>query len=325
MRRRRFLGVTAALAVTGTAGCVGVDASSRTETHEFDVSTGTDVVVSNTLGDLTVEEGDAESLRVRAEKHDGLGNDDAFDNVRVATEATDEQFEVSVVDERDDRFVKATWLHLRLSVPSGVAVTEVTGDDGDVTVDGAGGALTVDVEDGDVDVRDRDGDVTVTADDGDHTYRGLGGDLTVSGDDGDVTAERVGGDVAIDLDDGDADVSDVDGAVSVETGDGDVDARSVGALDAVTGDDGDVAVDVPAIRDDARIEVDDGDVIARLGSDLDARLVLETDGGDVDTSGLDERLGVEGDVERLATTLGEGTHTLRITTDDGDVELQSLD
>lgn len=325
MKRRRFLGATAALAVTGAAGCVSIDAATATETHEFEVPADTDVVVSNPLGGVSVERGEAGPLRVRAEKHDGVGNDDALDDVRVTGDGSGDEFEVAVVDDRPVGPIRSTTVDLDLTVPPDVAVTEITADDGEVTVDGAGEDLELDVDDAAVEVRDRDGDVTVTADDGDLVFRGIGGDLTVTGDDGAVTATRVDGDVSVDVDDGDVDVTDVSGYVSVDYDDGDVSAASVGGVDDVTGDDGNAALDIPAVREDATVEVDDGDLEIGLGTDLDARLVVTTDRGDVDTSNMDDRFAAEGEIERLETTFGEGAHTLRIRTDDGDVELHSLE
>lgn len=325
MRRRRFLGAAATVAVTGGAGCISVDAATATETHEFDVQRGTDLAVRNSLGSVTVGRGAGGPLEVRAEKRDEVGNEDALDDVRVETEASDGEFEVFVVDEREGNRVRATRLDLDVAVPPGVAVTAVTDDDGEVAVDGVGGDLTVRADDADVRVRNHDGDVTVRADDGDQTVRDISGDLSVDVDDGDVTAERVGGDVSVDVDDGDVTATDVDGVVSMTYGDGDVRAESVGAIGDVSGDDGTARLDIPAVRRDATVEVDDGTVTARLGTDLDARFVLETDNGDVDASGLDGRMGVEGDVDRLETVLGDGGNTLRIATDDGDVELRPLD
>ena len=301
MKRRGFLG--GVLATLGaTAGCIGVEAAETTERHSYDLD-GESVVVDNPAGDVTVRTGDRSDVRVRAVKHDSLGDEDALSKLSMSIERSDGVLTVGVTDETESGVVSSTWLDLRVALPEGTPVTDVSVED-DVDLQGAASAVTVESEDGDIRLRGVDGDVDTETGDGDVRLRSVNGDATVETDDGDVT------------------VREVEGSVTIDTDDGDVTVREVGAIGDVTLGDGDATVDVTAVDGSATVSSDDGDITASLVPDIDARLSAHTDDGDVRVEGFDFVSG--DDVRSVETTLGDGGSSLELVTDDGDVEIERL-
>ena len=147
---------------------------------------------------------------------------------------------------------------------------------------------------------------SATTRNGDVTVRDATGDATLETTNGRVTAERVAGYLTLRTSNGSVDATDVDGIDRAETSNGSVD------------------VEVPAIRQDTRVESTNGSVTMRVATDLDVDIELQTTNGDVSYSGLDLSVSSESDT-RLRGTLGSGGSRLVGETTNGDVRLRALD
>jgi DUF4097 and DUF4098 domain-containing protein YvlB len=140
---------------------------------------------------------------------------------------------------------------------------------------------------------------------------------------GDVTARNVGGNPRLRTSNGDAVAREVGGYVSLDTSNGRVEATGIEGLDGAASSNGDVEVEIPALRQDARVETSNGDVTAALATGLDADVTAETSNGDVSTAGLSFGDAESGD-SRFSGRLGEGGTDLRLSTSNGDVTLSAL-
>jgi len=89
----------------------------------------------------------------------------------------------------------------------------------------------------------------------------------------------------------------------------------VETLDVV---DGDIVTSIPAAGHDATISTTDGDIIARLGDDLDARIVASTTDGEIDGVDALEKLETVSETY-LAGLVGNGAKTISMEATDGDV------
>ncbi|MFC6976156.1 DUF4097 family beta strand repeat-containing protein [Halomicroarcula sp. GCM10025709] len=150
---------------------------------------------------------------------------------------------------------------------------------------------------------------------------------TVQTDVGDIEVTDLAGDLQARTDTGDVRIRRVEGTVSAESDTGDVDVRTPAALDGATADTGDVSVDIPAIDGETTVQTDTGDVVARVGPDLDATLVAQSSNGNVELTGVSLSNGeTTGDVtdEVVRGELGDGGPTLRVASETGDVTVQSL-
>jgi hypothetical protein len=166
-------------------------------------------------------------------------------------------------------------------------------------------------------------DLDLRGDDGDVSIAGWRGRLGARGEDGDVNLEGCETVAHIDLDDGDLDLSGCSGDFDIRVEDGDVHLRNhVAERLRIRTDDGDVTADLRGADDmDTEIQVEDGSVTLRLPGDLPVECLVRTEDGrfraDLPTARRVEIRDQAGYVE-LAGTKGK----IRITTDDGDIELR---
>lgn len=194
---------------------------------------------------------------------------------------------------------------LRVSLPSW-APLEVRGREGDVTVDGIRGGVSVRTADGGV------------------RLRGVAGGVDVRTVDGAASVEEVEGSVVIRSVDEDVRVSRTRGArVRVETVDGDIllDDVDAGSVDASTVD-GDVTFSGPLRAGGSyRLVTHDGDLTVTVHGSADARVRVSTFDGSFDS---DFPIVVErfrgGEV--LSFTLGQGRAELHLEAFDGEIRLR---
>ncbi|WP_167599423.1 DUF4097 family beta strand repeat-containing protein [Halorussus marinus] len=285
--RRRFLAAGASAALVGLSGCTGATpfvGKRLEETHEFDVGDGNSLAIDADNGDVTVRSG---SPRLETVKKSGSVFADLSDaSVDVGRDGDTVRVEARTDDD-------GSWFQ-------GTPAVDVTADIPD--------GVTVDA------VRTRNGDADV---------RGVTGDATVESRNGDAVARNVDGEVTVQTDNGDAEARDISGYVTAQTENGDAVARNVGGLDGASSENGDVDVEIPSVRGDTSVETDNGDVEAAVSPDVDARLVLRTDRGDVS---IDGPFDVATRTDEYAEAGPEDADAeLRLRSDNGDVSVTALD
>ena len=161
-------------------------------------------------------------------------------------------------------------------------------------------------------------------DDGNLTVQDIGGALSISYDDGDVRLQGCNGDTfALNVDDGDIEIDEGQGTLKVNIDDGDITVNrgTFSDLD-ISADDGDVTL-VTSLADQGnyRLEVSDGEIdldITEGGGAFDIR----HDDAAIDSSGPFTMVKSNDDHTQL--TLPNGSAQVNVLIDDGHVELSAL-
>ena len=286
--RRKALGATGAAVASALAGCGSVVQVERDET--------TDEQTVDAPADATLSVVDAtDAIAFTAERRDDVkvvAEKEAFgrvslDELTVDVEETADRVEITTDKPTIVGFGGAS-VSLELYVPEEMAVDQLQTNDGAVTAqrvpDGAA-------------LRTRDGAIQIT-------------DAR-----GDVTAETSDGDISVDG---------TDGMLSAVTQDGSIQVRDPGRVGEISTRDGDVMTDVPAVADDAEIESSDGNLLLRIGKELEAVLTAGTTDGEILVSDVASGLQIRRHTEsELEAVVGDGTTPLRAHTNDGDVMLRA--
>ncbi|WP_049922408.1 DUF4097 family beta strand repeat-containing protein [Halopiger djelfimassiliensis] len=138
---------------------------------------------------------------------------------------------------------------------------------------------------------------------------------------GSIEVRDVSGDPTLDTESGSLTAQNVAGAVSLSTGDGSITARNVDEIERATTEDGSIEADVAAVDGTVEISTEDGSIDAALAPTLDATVTATTEDGSVEVDGLELPEPTDSSV---SGTLGDGTHSLSLTTGDGSIELGAL-
>lgn len=143
----------------------------------------------------------------------------------------------------------------------------------------------------------------------------------VESDNGDLDVEGIDGTVRALTDNGSVRVSDVSEPVTVDVDNGDVTLD--GGVESVTSDNGEVDATIRSLADVAELSTDNGDVTAALATDLDVDVTVETDNGELTVEeGFED---VTRSEERVEFSVGEGSSSLDVTTDNGDVTIETIE
>lgn len=140
---------------------------------------------------------------------------------------------------------------------------------------------------------------------------------------GPIEATDVSGDPELESTNGDVTARNVTGTVSLTTTSGSITARTIGGVTGASTTNGSIDVDVPAVDGDVTIETANGSIDAALAPTLDVALSASTTNGSVGIEGVDLS-GLEQSGTDVSGTLGDGTHALSVTTDNGSIDLRSL-
>jgi len=190
-----------------------------------------------------------------------------------------------------------------LTVPASMDLDLATSD-GDITVDGTAGEVTLRASDGDLMIRGGTGRISARTSDGRITAEGVDGRIHLESSDGDITVEGATGDITIDATDGTVELWEVD-ATSVQ-------------VDNV---DGDITFDgVLAPRGTYRLSTHDGDISINVPESSDARVTLGIYDGDF-SSNFSITFPQWPRGRRVEFTLGGGSAELQAETFDGDISL----
>lgn len=193
---------------------------------------------------------------------------------------------------------------LQLTVPRGMAL-ELTGVSLEVSIEGAGG------------------DVTVSTVEGNVVLAGGSGNVALNAVDGNVTLSRAAGKIAINAVEGDVSVSASGGAIAVTAVDGDVTLEGIDSDNvSVNSVDGDIGYD-GTIKDGGRyvLSTHDGDLNVLIPDGANARISIDTFSGDLDT---DFPVEIEGDFgkKRISFTVGTGKALVELSAFDGTISLK---
>ena len=277
-------GATAVLG--GIAGCITTSRDAEaTMTETLDVDEASGLTVEGAVGDVTVRGESRDDVRVEGTKR--AGGEDGLERVEVRTERTGRTLSVAVDRTEEDGLLQLSptpLVDLHVRVPKAFRVSEAVVDTGDLSVDGVTGPLRAETDTGDLEATAVDGDLTARSDTGDQRIDGVTGRLNATVNTGEVTA------------------------------------TGAAALGDVATDTGNLDVTAARLDGDATVAADTGDVALRFEEPLDAEVTVSTETGDIDVEHL-------GDVDRTETegsfeaTVGDGTHSLSVSTDTGDVTL----
>jgi len=286
LSRRSLLGAGFTVALGGLAGCISTSReATETVTETVAAADASSLTVAGDAGDVTVTTESRDDVRVAATKR--AAGEDGLGRVDVQVGRDGDAISVTVDREVENGLLQLSpspLANLEIAVPEAFRVAEVAADAGDVSVDGVAGPVNVETDTGDIEATSVAGELTTLSDTGDQTIDGVAGRLHATADTGDVTA----------------------------TG-----ASRLGDIETDTGD-----VEVSATRagGNASVSADTGDVSLSFDEPLDADVVVSVDSGDIVVENLGDigRTETESDFE---ATVGDGTNSLSVSTDTGDVTL----
>lgn len=324
--------LTVTLATALAASPVAAETIERDFNHRFDTGSDARLVLRHGDGDVTIEAWDQDAIEVDVRyrldaTRIGIGSRNVFD---VSFEERGTTLYVIGKEKRAGGigvFASTRQEHsYRVRAPRHV-VLELSGDDGNIEIDGWHGDIRIDLDDGNIDLREIDASRTVIqVEDGDTVIAGLRGELDLTADDGDVTVRDCDSErIEIDVEDGDIAIDRCQGHLAIFTDDGEVSLSDIRAtvLDVETAD-GDIEAELRGgQRLDAQFTTDDGSVRLAVADDVRASFTITMDDGpvDIDIPGAD----VETGKHRVAGILGGAANdsTIRIDTNDGRVRLRT--
>lgn len=140
---------------------------------------------------------------------------------------------------------------------------------------------------------------------------------------GPVEVTGVAGDPDLESTNGHLTARGIRGTVSLSTSNGGITARRIGGIAGATTSNGSIEIEVPAVDRDVAIRTENGSIDAALATDLDAAVTASTTNGSVEIHGLDLADAEIAD-DRVAGTLGGGTHDLTLATENASVDLRIL-
>lgn len=286
--RRGLLGAVGVGLGTALAGCAGVvDVERRTETERrtVDPSAVSTLAVTEVTGDVSFSAEPRDDVEVVARKRAVGGV--SLDEFDATVRVTGDRLEVTT-DEPRIVGLGGGVVDVEITAPPDVYVDRLQTADGDVHAESV-----------------PDGAALVTAD-------------------GDVSAADARGAVSLESSDGDVRVDGADGTVTATTTDGSVRVRNPERVDTLRTRDGDVVADVPATTADATVESSDGDLLLRLGDDLEAALTARTYDGEFALSGGGSGVRVRERTEtRLRAAVNGGGAAVTARTNDGDITIRA--
>lgn len=254
------------------------------------VPNGTRLDVNNFGGEIVVRTWSQSTVRVRASHSSRSRVEILMSQSVLYVKASGRRGPPSIVD-------------FEITVPTWMSMT-LEGNYTDISVTGAGGAVSAESVQGDISVSGGTGNVTIHATEGGVTLSGTRGRTEVNAIEGDVM------------------VTDAVGAIAVETVDGDVHLLRIesSSVDVNTVD-GDVVYD-GTIRDDGRYRLSshDGDIIVAVPPNSNVTVAVATFDGEFDSSfpvSVSEQR-----KHRFTFTIGRGSARLELESFDGDIRLR---
>ncbi len=326
---KRLLKILAILSIASASAAAGGEVE-RSFDERFDVAPGARLVLAHGDGELAVIPWDEDVISVEVRyrvrfRRVGLGSDPdldvRFEQKGDVVRVTGEEKSTGGVGFFSKDEIEHSY---RVQAPPYVEL-ELTGDDGNVEIEGWEGPITLRTDDGNVHLRRiRSPEVSLQLEDGDLEIDGLEGRLEVTIDDGNVEVSDCKCERAkIETDDGDVRIERCAGSFKVSTDDGDMelDEITAGELELSTAD-GKIEVEIAAADATFKIdaEADDGDVVLKLAADVSAAYEITTDDGTIEVEAPGK--GRERHSRRASGKLGDGGGEIRVTTNGGNVTLR---
>jgi len=263
----------------------------RAETDQtVNVQKGMRVDLQNFAGDVIVKTWDRDAVRVRA-RHSSRSKIDITPRDQVLRISHDGMYSVDY----------------ELTVPAWIAI-KVECHQGDVDIDGLGGAATVNTTEGDVTLRNFGGTATVESIDGNVIVEGGRGRIQAKTTDGDITITKAAGELLIESIDGTIKLTDV-AATALEASTVDGDILYSGTFQA---------------SGRYRFESHDGDVTLMIPETTSATFTIRRydSSRKLDTTLPLKPVGDTTRARRATYTLGGGAAQVEIESFDGDVTIK---
>lgn len=283
----------------------------RTVEKTFSVESGAKLSVETSGGNVRVESGDVQRVRIVARQIFPKASTDAeADEAAKSLELVMEQNGASV--KASAKYTKSTWwgrtpvvVHFDVTVPRACDVNLNTSG-GDISVSDLTGAAKVKTSGGNVKLGQIAGEVNARTSGGNVALAGCtrGAALSTSG--GNITAGPVAGNLEATTSGGDITINGVSGSVSARTSGGNVRAK------------------LAAITSDCTLGTSGGDVSVALAKDSALLLDAMTSGGRVGGDGLRIELLAGGNGKnRLSGKVNGGGPRLKLRTSGGNIDVKT--
>jgi DUF4097 and DUF4098 domain-containing protein YvlB len=250
--------------------------------------------------------------RLEVNQHEGTVVVTTWDRaeMRVHGDYDDEEAQLKIRSSGSEVRLEVTgewgepvWADLEITVPQAMAI-EINGVSLEVSIQGAGGDVSVSSVEGGIEVSGGSGNVALNSVDGDVTVSGASGNMAINAVDGVVSLTDARGNIAVQA---------VDGDVALEGIESDhVEANSV---------DGDISYR-GTINDGGRyfLSTHDGDLFVTIPDGTNARVSVATFSGELQA---DFPITMEGDVgkKRFSFTIGTGKALIELSAFDGTIQL----
>lgn len=284
----------------------------RTVEKTFSVRPGGTLSVSTQGGDVRVQPGSGDEVRVVALQRFPRADTEAeADEILkdLTFELTQNGNDVSVVSKRDRRLTGLNWnnrvtIDFTITVPSRYDV-DLRTSGGDIVVGNLIGQVLAQTSGGDIDLARIDGEINVSTSGGDITLTEGTATARLRTSGGDIHADRIAGAADLGTSGGDIEIASAGSSVNASTSGGDITASFEGGIPA-----------------DTVLSTSGGDIVARVSRAASFRLDASTSGGDVEAAGLTvtiERGGIG--KSRLVGAVNGGGPLLRLRTSGGDIEI----
>ncbi|MGK9368904.1 DUF4097 family beta strand repeat-containing protein [Melioribacter sp. Ez-97] len=227
----------------------------------FDVSAGESLYVEASGSDVKVSAWDKNSVEVKVK-----GSKKTASKVKVDIDRIEDGVKVTVKKKRSgffDWFGGAGGSLVEVKVPSDFKL-EIETSGGDIALYSIKGEKRLETSGGDIKLSNTKGALNAET---------SGGDIVIDNHYGDVSASTSGGDITVKSIKGNVEVSTSGGDIRVRSNDGQVNAETSG---------GDIMVDLDGKFKGINASTSGGDIIINLPSGIDADVLLETWGGDID-------------------------------------------
>jgi len=256
------------------------------------VQQGARLDVNNFGGEIVVRTWNQNNVRVR-------GSHSSRTHVEVSSSAS------TVMVRTEGRRGPPSIVDLDITVPVWMAMN-LSGTYTDISVDGAGGAISAESVQGDIEVTGGTGSISLKSVEGGVTLSKTKGRIEVNSVEGDISISEAVGDITVETTDGDIILSKVDAAnADVNTVDGDI--TYDGSLKA---------------GGSYRFATHDGDIAAVIPPTANVSGSMSTFDGDFDASFTIDT--VRAGKHRITFTIGRGSNPARLEleTFDGDIKLR---
>jgi hypothetical protein len=231
--------------------------------------------------------------------------------VRVQSTSSSDPFEVDVgsitidVNSHGGRYGGPGDAELTIQVPAWMDL-ELSGNEVDLTIRGARGAISASTVQGRVSIEGGEGSVEATSVEGDIDVTNVKGRIEVSTTEGQITVTNAGGE-----------------GLDLESVDGDIDMSGITALNVSANTvDGQISwAGTLAPTGSYRFSSHDGDVVLRISGEPDATISVDTYDGTLDS---DWPLTIKsgGNRNRKTFTLGSGRTRVELSSFDGNISLR---